>query len=122
MRFRPLDEGRDMTPCYKMLEGKEAVGAAVESRLRFYYGDWWEDETLGFKIPKVLIEGARRGTEDLLAGYISSYIAETPGVIRVSEPDVITRDRDLRFECSVVTEYGEVKEGVESNGIYSALL
>ena len=122
MRFRPLDESRDMTPCYNMLEGKDAVGAAVESRLRFYSGDWWEDEKIGFRIPRVLVEGIRRGTERLLSGYISSYISETPGVESILNAEVNIDGRELKFTCSVITEFGEVEERIESNGIYSALL
>ena len=55
MIVRPVDENGDMMPVIKssqMLSGAEAFAQIVEQRLHFYYGEWWENPTLGIRIPE----------------------------------------------------------------------
>jgi hypothetical protein len=41
-----------------------------------------------------------------VAGYIASYIRETPGVIDVRDTELSMEDRQFRFSCTVETENG----------------
>lgn len=122
MKFRPLDENRDMIPCFGLLEGKEAVGAALASRFRLYYGEWWEDRTLGFRVPEFLIRGARRGQEAMLASYITAFIRETEGVTGVLKPVTEIDGHDMKFTCSINTAFGQEKAEVDNYVLLSAVL
>ena len=91
-----------------MLTGTDAVVAAVNSRLRLLYGEWWEDTTLGFAVPQFLWEGLRltEGRLDMLANYIAAYIEETEGVNAVNNAvtDIDEEDhRKVIFSCSLDT-------------------
>ena len=41
-----------------------------------------------------------------MAGYIASYIRETPGVIDVRDTELSMEGRQFRFSCTVETEDG----------------
>ena len=78
MRCRPVSDEGDMVPVLRgdqMLTETDAVAGAMYSRLKFNHGEWWEDRSIGFSVPRFLIEGLRGGnTAQTLMGYISAYI------------------------------------------------
>ena len=87
MITRPLDSSGDIMPVTdlsRMASGPEVVGIAIKHRCAMIEGEWWEDEELGFGIPDFL--GVVRGENgaDMLARYISGYIAATPDVSSVN--------------------------------------
>ena len=115
MRVRPLDANGDMMPVYsldQMLSPPEAVKQVIELRLRFYYGEWWEDPDLGFRIPDFLTDGVRSGNIDILTRYISTYVSSTEGVREVLDVASSYGDHKLTFSCVVLTTTGE-EETVE---------
>lgn len=60
MLCRPIDTDGDMTPVgasSQMLSGAQAVAEAVKSRLHLLLGEWWEDTSLGFVVPRLVFEG-----------------------------------------------------------------
>ena len=110
MLVRPLDTNGDILPAYdlaQMISGGEAVAQVINLRLKFFYGEWWEDPEMGFRIPEFLVNNVRRGDSELLAKYISAYIAATQDVKAVT--NVITRyeNHKVSFFCSVLTNEGE---------------
>lgn len=117
MIVRPLDVHGDMMPIYdigQMIEGTKAVAQVVDLRLNFLYGDWWEDRTLGFRVPEFLVANARSGDADLLSKYIASYISGTEGVRAVTDVEAEYSKHKITFYCLVLTDEGE-KTTVEVN-------
>ena len=105
----------------QMSEGADAVALAVDSRLAMLYGEWWEDEELGFRVPQFLIGTVREHETPMLERYISRYISETPGVTGVS--GVVTSYDDHRFtyNCRILTRNGSTELEVASDGILRAV-
>lgn len=125
MLCRPLDADDDMRPVgnkKQMSSGKEAVLEAVKSRLHLLLGEWWEDESLGFVVPRLIYEGIR--TEEgrtMLVNYITAYIAQTPGVVAVRDVAGAVDGRALAYTCTIITEYGEIEGSVSSDALYVAV-
>ncbi len=114
MRCRPVDEYGDMVPVRnraEMMNGARAVGQAIQSRLRMIYGEWWEDESLGFRVPTFLMDGIKSGDVDMLVSYIVSYIMETKEVASLNSQNYSFNDRKLSVDVTVNTEDGEIAEG-----------
>lgn len=125
MLCRPLDADDDMRPVgnqKQMISGKEAVLEAVKSRLHLLLGEWWEDESLGFVVPRLIYEGVR--TEEgrtMLVNYITAYVAQTPGVVAVQDVSGTVEGRALAYTCTIITEYGEIEGSVSSDALYVAV-
>ena len=123
MIVRPVDKDGDMMPISyseQMVSGNKAVAQIVKQRLLLYFGEWWEDDSLGFRIPQFLADGARAENIQMLAKYIASYVSDTEGVIGVNGASISLRGRSMRFSCFVHT--GQDVESVEVNldGVLSA--
>ena len=125
MQYRPMDSGGDMLPVLaknQMLSGVEAVVAAVNSRLRLLYGEWWENTELGFLLPRFLFDGLRMNSgPEMLASYITAYISDTPGVVTVRNVQASVVRRTLIYSCEIVTEYGQTEEVVSQDVLLRAL-
>ena len=125
MLCRPLDADDDMRPVgnqKQMLSSKEAVLEAVKSRLHLLLGEWWENENLGFVVPRLIYEGIRTGEgRTMLVNYITAYIAQTPGVVAVRDVAGAVEGRALSYTCTIVTEYGEIEGSVSSDALYVAV-
>lgn len=126
MKCRPVSENGDWQPIWRssqMLTEQEAVSRAIKSRLDLLYGEWWENETLGFQVPRFLIDGLRGGqTTQALIGYIVAYILATPGVTTLAASDYTQRGRSLTANVSVNTEFGQqVDWSVDINELLSTL-
>lgn len=116
MTIRPVDANGDMLPVQtidQLASGSKAIAQAIRHRLNLHYGEWWEDETLGFRVPQFLIDTARTQDASMLARYISKYITDTPEVTGVVATDVGMKNRQLIFVCAALTEEGS--ELVEVN-------
>lgn len=114
MVVRPTDQNGDMMPIAyssQMLGGAEAVAQVVRQRLMFYFGEWWEDESLGFRLPQFLSDGVRQENIEMLAKYISSYVAGTEGVTAVDGTSINMDGRRMFYSC--VVHVGEETERVE---------
>ena len=127
MVYRAVDADGDMRPSVTkadMLIGPEAVLAAVNSRIRLLFGEWWEDRSIGFKIPHFLYENSRQTDgAQMLANYITYYISATAGVSSVADVDFEIDNRVLKYRCTIITEDGQSIEGsVNSDAILQAIL
>lgn len=104
MKYRRLDENGDMLPVTAQnthLEGAEAVGAAVRSRILSFRGEWWEDPDEG--VPVELFFG--RTTDEnrrVFEALLRNRIAETQGVKAIEEL-VIQDDPETRKRTVTVT-------------------
>ena len=123
MRARPVDANGDMLPVAfadDEITGAKAVAQVAKQRLQFLYGEWWEDETEGFRILPFLEATVRRDRLQMLAKYISSYIADTEGVTSVTNDKIELVGRQATYYCVLHT--GDETEVLEVNldGLLSA--
>ena len=125
MLCRPIDTDGDMTPVgasSQMLSGAQSVAEAVKSRLHLLLGEWWEDTSLGFVVPRLVFEGVRSEEgRTMLANYITAYIADTEGVTAVKDVSTKLDGRAMSYQCTVVTAYGEIEGSVSSDALYVAI-
>lgn len=111
MKYRRLDENGDMLPVTAInahLEGREAVGAAIRSRLLSFQGEWWEDPEDG--VPMESFFGRVSDERSaVLKALLRQRVAETEGVTQVIDlqinDDPETRKKTVYIE--VETEFGE---------------
>ena len=108
---RPVDSDGDLMPvayAEQMESGGKAVAQVVRQRLLLYFGEWWEDEQAGFRIPQFLYEGVRSNNIQMLLKYISSYVASTDGVDSVDSAVIEISGREMTYKCLIHT-------GLDSN-------
>ena len=121
MIVRPLDENGDMMPIHsadQMIKDTEAIAQVIRLRLNMLYGEWWEDETLGFRIPEILAGNARRGDVDLLSKYVAAYVSESEGVRAVTNVTATITGHELSFYCQALTTDGDTATvEVDLNGL-----
>lgn len=110
MIVRPLDANGDMMPIRnldQMVDGAVAVAQVIHLRIDLEYGEWWEDETIGFRVPEFLARGVRKGDINMLAKYIASYVSETTNVRAVTEVAASFVGHTATFRCRALTDSGE---------------
>ncbi len=123
MIVRPTDQNGDMVPiayASQMISGAKAVAQVVKQRLSLYFGEWWEDESIGFRLPQFLADGVRQENIEMLVKYISSYVAATDGVTSVDGTSIVMDGRRMFYSC--VVHVGEETEQleVELDGVLSS--
>ena len=121
MIIRPVDAQGDMMPISKadqMITGARAVAQAVKARLGLNYGEWWEDEEIGFQIPDFLAETYKTNQVDVLAKYIVGYISETKEVSSVSGVNVWTEGRTMYFSATINTQDESVNVEVNLSELF----
>ena len=109
MIVRPLDENGDMMPIHstsQMIGGDKAVAQVIRLRMDLEYGEWWEDESIGFRVPGFLVDGVRKGDIDMLAKYIASYVSNTQEVRAVTNVAASFNGHEMIFSCAAVMENG----------------
>lgn len=120
MIVRPIDANGDMMPVWndsQMLSGADAVAQVVKERLCFYQGEWWEDDELGIGLPDFIADNVRKSDIDLLAKYITSYIAETRGVAEISGITAKYNKGVLSLRCLIIADDGQSEVEVDLSGL-----
>ena len=124
MKFLPVDEFGDMVPIKsksELLTDADAVKAAIDSRLGLVVGDWWEDRSIGFEVPRFLVDRITESSIPMLVNYVAAYVQHTQGVTDLASSDYNFYDRELMIMLSVNTEFGETAESeVGMNELLSA--
>ncbi len=113
MRYRKQDENGDYVfgagNSSTFLTDLEAVAQAIETKLKLFQGEWWENENEGLPMLQEIlgVHGANKSNADLL---IMQRIKETPHVTGVSNASSTFdgSSRAYSFSCSVDTEYGSL--------------
>lgn len=124
MKYRTVDANGDMMPIQtseQLSDGAEAVALAVDARLAMLYGEWWEDRSLGFRVPRFLARTVRTHKAGMLARYISKYISRTEGVTGIVGTRAVMNDRELAFRCTILTRNGKIEQEVSEDGILRAV-
>ena len=112
IRVRRLDENWD--PVYGNGQGDyitdiDAVVQIIESRLRLWLAEWWEDQEEGLPMMQKIL-GKPGANKKIIDGIIQKRISGTPYVTGiesfVSEIDTVNRD----YQClaKVYTQFGTV--------------
>ena len=112
MILRPMDDTGDILPvssASRMCSGADAVGHLAFLRLKLYQGEWWEDEEEGCNILELLRRNRiSTGNLSLLSSSISSYLAETPGVLDIQDADISLNGHLATYSCTLMTGDGEL--------------
>ena len=124
MRCRPVDEYGDMVPVKtadEMITDEIAIALAIDARLGLAHGEWWENRKLGFRIPEIMVQAARKQNKDMIVQYITQYLASMPDVREVTEVETEIDDLRMYIDCTVLTDLGEVEVGVDEDVLFSAV-
>ena len=110
--IRPSDASGDILPVLAisdLLQGPPVTAKLIHYRLRLLAGEWWEYPEEGSQVLQ-LLQASRLTDADAeaLSSYLSSYIAETPGVFAIKNAETVTEGRTLRFSCTALTKEGNV--------------
>ena len=114
MKNRRLDENWDYVFGHgknDYLEGREAVGQAIKSRLLLLYGEWWEDREDGLPLfERILASSGAQSNIQAVDIIFAQRIANTTGVLNVVkyESELDRNKRIYNFGCAVDTVYGRL--------------
>lgn len=112
MKYRALTSNGDYSfgnNSFDYKQDLEAVAQAVKTKILLFYGEWWEDISLGIPMFENII--GQINTENIRSAaslLIKKRILETPGVYEVYEiqTDVDRRNRTLHVVARIKTYYG----------------
>lgn len=110
MRYRRLDENGDYSfgnNSLDYIKDNDAIAQAIKTKLYLFYGEWWEDISLGLPMFQSILgqvsnENLRRTVILLSAEQIQSV----EGVSSVDSIVVAISARKLTLSIDVTTEYG----------------
>lgn len=110
MRYRRLDENGDYSfgnNSLDYIKDNDAIVQAIKTKLYLFYGEWWEDISLGLPMFQSILgqvsnENLRRTVILLSAEQIQSV----EGVSSVDSIVVAISARKLTLSIDVTTEYG----------------
>jgi len=109
-RIRPSDDTGDILPVLSVSDlskDTDAVVREVTLRLRMLTGQWWENRTTGCAIIDMIRESRMTETDlQAISSYLSTYIAQTTGVIDVRDINVSSSGRRFLYSCTVITDTG----------------
>ena len=117
MLHRPVNASGDILPVLSssgLLKGAAAVARLVRERLELLAGEWWENPEWGNGILDLLQESRlTEADQQTLAGYLTSYIRETPGVDDVRDVSFSDEGRQFSYSCTIETEDGSASINYE---------
>ena len=111
--YRKQDENGDMLIGQGegvFITGQEAMEQSIKTRLRNFYGEWWEEDPGALPMMAEML-GLPRTEEnkDQITLMIADRIADTKGVLGVDEArGEWSGKRGLTFTANVRTIYGAV--------------
>jgi hypothetical protein len=110
MKYRRLTDDGDYTfgfgnNCF--LSGTDAVAQAIETKLKMFKGDYWEDLSEGLPFFDQIAGNSDKNAIDSL---IESRILAVPGVSSISSITSSMANRKYMATITVVTTYGTTVE------------
>lgn len=112
MKYRRLDNSGDYTfgaNSNDFCEGNEAIKQAIETKIKLFYGEWWEDLGIGIPFMQSLI--GKIGDENLLMSanlLLRERIKEVEGVTSIDKVGCKVENRTLVISIDVSTIYSSV--------------
>lgn len=89
------------------LHGAQAVAQAVLTNLRLFYGEWWENLSLGLPVfQQMLGQLGDTRTLETAKRLIQQTIESTPYVVAVTNILVEFKDGQLSFSADINTAFG----------------
>ncbi len=104
-----LDANNDPVFNNTPLSGTDAVAQAILTRLRLFYGEWWEDLSQGLPVFQQIL-GQLASASGLAAMQlaVARVISGTPYVTSVTSLTLSFNNGVLNFQASVQTAFGPV--------------
>ena len=124
MKYRKLDENGDYTfgnNSYDYIEKDEAIAQAIKTKLYLFYGEWWEDISLGLPMfQSILGQVSNNNLRQTVILLCAEQINLVEGVTSVDSISVDISARKLGLTIDVTTENGTtVNLEVElNNGVF----
>lgn len=124
MKYRKLDENGDYTfgnNSFDYIEKDEAIAQAIKTKLYLFYGEWWEDISLGLPMfQSILGQVSNNNLRQTVILLCAEQISLVEGVTSVDSISVDISARKLGLTIDVTTENGTtVNLEVElNNGIF----
>lgn len=90
---------------------KEAIAQAIKTKILLFYGEWWEDITIGIPMfQSILGQVDQESIKTTSALLLRKRILETPGVRSVDDIQTEIIKRTLRFTIYCTTVENEQVE------------
>lgn len=124
MKYRKLDENGDYVfgnNSYDYIEKDEAIAQAIKTKLYLFYGEWWEDISLGLPMfQSILGQVSNNNLRQTVILLCAEQINSVEGVISVDSISVDISARKLGLTIDVTTENGTtINLEVElNNGVF----
>lgn len=124
MKYRKLDENGDYAfgnNSYDYIEKDEAIAQAIKTKLYLFYGEWWEDISLGLPMfQSILGQVSNNNLRQTVILLCAEQISLVEGVTSVDSISVDISARKLGLTIDVTTENGTtVNLEVElNNGVF----
>lgn len=124
MKYRKLDENGDYTfgnNSFDYIEKDEAIAQAIKTKLYLFYGEWWEDISLGLPMfQSILGQVSNNNLRQTVILLCAEQISLVEGVTSVDSISVDISARKLGLTIDVTTENGTtVNLEVElNNGVF----
>lgn len=87
------------------IDGSKAVALAIRSKVLLFYGEWWEDKSIGIPIFQSIIGQANReNVKAALQSFLENRILEIPQVTsvdRIVVEDLTVRKLKVTINCTV---------------------
>lgn len=124
MKYRKLDENGDYVfgnNSHDYIEKDEAIAQAIKTKLYLFYGEWWEDISLGLPMfQSILGQVSNNNLRQTVILLCAEQINLVEGVASVDSISVDISARKLGLTIDVTTENGTtVNLEVElNNGVF----
>lgn len=124
MKYRKLDENGDYVfgnNSYDYIEKDEAIAQAIKTKLYLFYGEWWEDISLGLPMfQSILGQVSNNNLRQTVILLCAEQINLVEGVASVDSISVDISARKLGLTIDVTTENGTtINLEVElNNGVF----
>ena len=116
MRLHCSDVTGDCLPCRSAGDAKtgaEAVRQLVDYRLNLLTGEWWENPEHGNPMLNLLRERLSEANVNAATYALTSYLAETPGVLSLENVQGQIQDRQYTYSATVLTGDGSIEISYE---------
>ena len=110
MKYRKLDEDGDYVfgnNSYDYIEKDKAIAQAIKTKLYLFYGEWWEDISLGLPMfQSILGQVSNNNLRQTVILLCAEQIDKVTGVTNVDSISVDISARKLSLTIDVTTENG----------------